>query len=120
MNAVAEERQSAVLDRAASLLERYFSGERVEFDIPLLFVGTDFRKIVWNELLGIPYGSTISYAALSGRVGRPDAVRAVANAVGANVMSIFVPCHRIVGSDGSLTGYRGGKAVKQKLLDLEA
>lgn len=66
LNAVVEECQSAVLDRAASLLERYFSGERVEFDIPLLFVGTDFQKIVWNELLGIPYGSTISYAALSG------------------------------------------------------
>lgn len=120
LNAVVEERQSAVLDLAASLLERYFSGERVEFDIPLLFVGTDFQKIVWKELLGIPYGSTISYATLSGRVGRPEAVRAVANAVGANVMSIFVPCHRIVGSDGSLTGYRGGKAAKQKLLDLEA
>lgn len=119
LNAVVEERQSAVLDRVASLLDRYFSGERVVFDVPLLFVGTDFQKIVWKELFGIPYGTTISYAALSGRIGRPEAVRAVANAVGANVMSIFVPCHRIVGSDGSLTGYRGGKAAKQKLLDLE-
>lgn len=90
------------------------------FDIPLLFVGTDFQKAVWNELLKVPFGTTVSYAALSMRLGMPKAVRAVANANGANSMSIFAPCHRIVGSDRSLTGYGGPLPAKKFLLELES
>lgn len=110
---------SAVIDRAIAELDQYFAGERQEFDIPLLFVGTDFQKIVWNELLKIPYGKTVSYGEMALRIGKPTAVRAVANANGANPMLIFVPCHRVIGSDHTLTGYGGGLEVKRFLLNLE-
>ena len=111
---------SEVIDRAARQLDEYFAGKRKEFDVPLLFVGTDFQKAVWNELLKVPFGTTVSYAALSMRLGMPKAVRAVANANGANSMSIFAPCHRIIGSDRSLTGYGGGLPAKKFLLELES
>lgn len=110
---------SPVLDAAASQLDEYFACERRGFDIPLLFTGTDFQKKVWQALLEIPYGATISYSGLAVRIGLPRAVRAVANANGANAISIFAPCHRVVGSDNSLTGYAGGLQTKQYLLDLE-
>lgn len=84
------------------------------FDVPLLFVGTDFQKTVWNELLNIPFGTTVSYGEMARRIGMPKAVRAVANANGANAMSIFVPCHRVIGSNRSLTGYGGGLEAKQQ------
>ena len=87
--------------------------------MPLLFVGTDFQKKVWRELLNIPFGETISYKEMARRIGLPTAVRAVANANGANSVSIFAPCHRVIGSDNSLTGYGGGLAAKEKLLKLE-
>ena len=87
--------------------------------MPLLFVGTDFQKNVWQELLKIPYGATITYADLAARLGRPNAVRAVANANGANAISIFAPCHRVVGSNGTLGGYGGGIEAKRFLLGLE-
>ncbi len=109
----------AVLTRAAGQLDEYFAGRRTVFDIPLLFVGTDFQKTVWRRLLEIPFGETLSYASLAKEIGRPSSVRAVANANGANAISIFAPCHRVIGSDGSLTGYGGGIEAKRFLLRLE-
>lgn len=100
-------------------LDEYFAKERKEFDLPLMFVGTGFQKSVWNALLSIPYGKTESYGALAARLGRPTAVRAVAGANGANAISIIVPCHRVIGSDHSLTGYGGGIEAKKYLLELE-
>lgn len=110
---------SEVLDNAAAQLDEYFAGKRRVFDIPLLFVGTGFQKTVWNELLKIPCGETISYGEMAKRIGKPKAVRALANANGANSISIFAPCHRVLGSDGSLTGYAGGLKAKEYLLKLE-
>ena len=114
-----EDSSSAVIEKAIVLLDEFFAGKRKKFDLPLLFVGTNFQKKVWNELLKIPYVKTVSYGEMASRIGMPRAVRAVANANGANAISIFVPCHRVIGSDGSLTGYGGGLAAKKKLLDLE-
>ncbi|MDE5827293.1 MAG: methylated-DNA--[protein]-cysteine S-methyltransferase, partial [Duncaniella sp.] len=86
---------------------------------PLLFVGTEFQKKVWDGLMTIPYGTTLSYLELAGRLDIPSAVRAVANANGANGISIFAPCHRVIGSDHTLTGYAGGLDAKRYLLTLE-
>jgi len=113
------EQGAAVIDQAIAQLEQYFCQQRTQFDIPLRFAGTDFQQAVWQALVSIPYGELASYGELARRLDRADAVRAVASANGANALSIFVPCHRIVGSDGSLTGYAGGLAAKQKLLTLE-
>ena len=110
---------SPVIDRAVAQLYDYFAGKRQDFDIPLLFVGTDFQKKVWNTLLAIPFGKTISYGEMACQIGMPKAVRAVANANGANSISIFAPCHRVIGSDHTLTGYGGGLAAKKYLLKLE-
>lgn len=110
---------SVVIERAMSQLDEYFAGRRRVFDVPLLFVGTDFQKAVWDSLLDIPYGTTLSYGEMARSIGMPGSVRAVANANGANAISIFVPCHRVIGSDGSLTGYGGGLEAKQALLLLE-
>ena len=111
-----EDSSSAVIEKAIVLLDEFFAGKRKKFDLPLLFVGTNFQKKVWNELLKIPYGKTVSYGEMASRIGMPRAVRAVANANGANAISIFVPCHRVIGSDGSLTGYGGGLAAKSNIL----
>lgn len=119
LDAEFEEGSSAVIDDAIVQLDEYFNGKRQEFDIPLLFVGTDFQKKVWNQLLAIPYGKTISYGEMARQIGMPTAVRAVANANGANSISIFAPCHRVIGSDNTLTGYGGGLATKEYLLKLE-
>jgi len=100
-------------------LDAYFKGERKAFDIPLDLVGTKFQKQVWLSLLQIPYGSTTTYAKQAERVGKPTAVRAVANANGKNKISIILPCHRVIGTDGSLTGYGGGIWRKKKLLEFE-
>ena len=115
-----EEGTSEVIEETVRQLDEYFAGKRKEFDVPLLFVGTDFQKKVWNELLNIPYGQTVSYGDMARRIGMPKSVRAVANANGANAISIFAPCHRVIGSDGSLTGYGGGLAAKKMLLELES
>ncbi len=109
-----------LLVRAANSLDAYFAGKHPSFDLPLLFVGTDFQRSVWNELLRIPYGATISYSELSRRLDHPKAVRAVAAANGANPISIFVPCHRVIGSNHTLTGYGGGLTAKRWLLELES
>lgn len=110
---------SAIIDRAISQLDEYFDGKRQNFDIPLLFVGTDFQKNVWDALLTIPFGKTVSYREIAYMIGKPKAVRAVANANGANSISIFAPCHRVIGSDHTLTGYGGGLPTKEYLLKLE-
>lgn len=110
---------SDVIETASAQLDEFFAGQRKEFDVPLLFAGTDFQERVWKELLGIPYGETVSYGEMARRIGMPKAVRAVANANGANSISIFVPCHRVIGSDHSLTGYGGGLAAKRALLEVE-
>lgn len=111
---------SECLSKAISQLDEYFAGTRKRFDIPLLFVGTEFQKSVWHKLMEVPYGTTESYGSLARDLGIPTAVRAVANANGANPISIFAPCHRIIGSNGSLTGYGGGLAVKKFLIELES
>ena len=108
-----------VLDRAARQLDEYFAAQRRVFDVPLLTVGTPFQRAVWELLTEIPFGGTRSYAWLAAQLGHPRAVRAVAAANRANALSIFIPCHRVVGSDGSLTGYAGGLAAKRLLLGLE-
>ena len=100
-------------------LSEYFRGERKDFDVPLDSQGTPFQKIVWDALTEIPFGATISYRQLAERVGKPTSFRAVAQAVGANPIAIVVPCHRVIGSDGSLTGFAGGLEAKKTLLTLE-
>lgn len=111
---------SEVIAKATDELNEYFTRKRKTFDLPLLLIGTDFQKAVWQELLNIPYGKTLSYGEQSRMLGNPKAVRAVAAANGANPISIFVPCHRVIGSNHKLTGYGGGLITKKKLLDLEA
>ena len=103
----------------ARQLEEYFAGKRRAFDVPLDLRGTDFQKRCWQELLKIPYGETRSYADIARAIGNPAAVRAVGLANGQNPIAIIVPCHRVIGSDGSLTGYGGGLEVKRRLLELE-
>lgn len=100
-------------------LDEYFSTKRTEFSIPLLLLGTTFQQKVWNELLKIPYGKTKSYLSLSRDLGNEKAIRAVASANGANSISILIPCHRIIGKNGELTGYAGGLNTKKNLLILE-
>lgn len=112
-----DEERLAPLARA---LERYFAGKLRAFDFALAAQGTPFQKRVWAELVRIPYGATIGYAELARRIGSPRAVRAVGGANGANPIPILVPCHRVIGSDGSLTGFGGGIARKRALLELEA
>lgn len=111
---------SAVIETAEIQLDEYFADERREFDVPLMFAGTEFQKAVWNELMLIPPGRTTTYGELARRIGHPAAVRAIANAVGSNALSILVPCHRVIGADGTLTGYAGGLPAKRHLLALES
>lgn len=108
-----------ILLRTVRELDEYFRGERKEFDLPLLLAGSEFQKRVWQQLRHIPYGQTVSYGELAAAIGAPKSVRAVANANGANAISIILPCHRVIGSDGSLTGYGGGTDTKRYLLELE-
>ena len=101
-------------------LTEYFAGERTRFDVALDMAGTQFQPRVWTELETIPYGETISYGELARRVGQPSAARAVGLANGRNPVAVIVPCHRVIGADGSLTGYGGGMERKRTLLGLEA
>jgi methylated-DNA-[protein]-cysteine S-methyltransferase len=119
LDACFEEKDTVVTQNARQQLEEYFSINRIDFNIPLLMIGTSFQKMIWNELLSIPYGKTDSYLGISRKTGHEKSIRAVAAANGANALSIFVPCHRVIGSDGKLTGYGGGVHVKRKLLQLE-
>ncbi len=113
------EATSAVLERAKIQLDEYFAGSRKTFDLPLHLVGTDFQKRVWNALLKIPYGETCSYKEIALKVDNLKGVRAVAQAIGANGICIIIPCHRVVGSNHSLTGFAGGLEVKRFLLGIE-
>ena len=108
-----------VLASARSQLAEYFGARRSGFDLPLAPRGTPFQKAVWKALLAVPFGATSTYGAIAAAIRRPTAVRAVGAAIGANPIGIVIPCHRIVGADGSLTGYAGGLDRKAKLLALE-
>ncbi len=108
-----------VLARARAQLGEYFAGKRTRFNLPLAPQGTEFQQAVWRALLKVGCGQTSTYGALAAAVGRPQAARAVGAAMGANPIPIIVPCHRVIGSDGSLTGFGGGLERKTKLLQLE-
>lgn len=111
--------ESEIINETIAQLDDYSKGNRKQFYLPLKFAGTDFQQQVWQALIKIPYGKTESYLGLSKILGDEKAIRAVATANGANAISIIVPCHRIIGSNGDLVGYAGGIAVKKKLLQLE-
>lgn len=113
------EEWSSVLRQTTSQLDEYFAGERRIFDISICSVGTDFQRKVWDALLEIPYGKTMTYKEIARKVDNLSGIRAVAQAIGANGISIIIPCHRVIGSDGSLTGYAGGLDAKRMLLRLE-
>ncbi len=119
LGAMTEDRDDAILTRAATQLGEYFAGKRRAFDLPLDFRGTDFQRSVWAALLTIPAGETRSYGQIARQVGRPTAFRAVGAANGRNPISIVAPCHRVIGSNGALTGFAGGLEAKKLLLDLE-
>lgn len=108
-----------IMEQTRKQLDEYLNGPRTSFDVPLLMVGSDFQKAVWNALMEVPYGKTSSYLDLAKSVANEKAVRAVAAANGANAIAIIIPCHRILGSNGQLVGYAGGLAVKKQLLNLE-
>jgi methylated-DNA-[protein]-cysteine S-methyltransferase len=101
-------------------LDAYFEGKLKDFDLPLVLDGTEFQLLVWNNLRKIPYGETVSYGQLARRIGSPEAARAVGLANGSNPIPIIIPCHRVIGSNGDLTGFGGGLPVKKKLLALES
>ena len=108
-----------VLEKTRKQLDEYLNGDRKEFDIPLIMVGTDFQRRVWKALIRTPYGTTSAYGQIAEDIDSPRAVRAVGGAARANPISIIIPCHRIIGSDGELVGYGGGLSVKEWLLRLE-
>ncbi|MEE1022407.1 MAG: methylated-DNA--[protein]-cysteine S-methyltransferase [Muribaculaceae bacterium] len=108
-----------VIEEAKKQIAEYFDGRRREFDLPVNLTGTGFQQRVWEYISRIPYGTTRSYAALTSEVASESDIRAVSNAVGANSLSIIIPCHRVIGSRGQLTGYAGGLVAKQYLIDFE-
>ncbi|MEU5897617.1 methylated-DNA--[protein]-cysteine S-methyltransferase [Streptomyces venezuelae] len=113
------DRDPAPFGEAISQLEAYFAGELTEFDVPLRLDGTPFQRLVWDELRRIPYGMTRTYGELAEALGKPNASRAVGLANGKNPIGVIVPCHRVIGANGSLTGYGGGLDRKQRLLAFE-
>lgn len=113
------ERETPLLKQAARELGEYFAGTRKAFTVPLRPEGTAFQTAVWNALLTIPYGETLSYGAVAARIGKPKAARAVGMANNKNPLPIFIPCHRVIGADGKMVGYGGGLNVKEALLKLE-
>lgn len=119
MNAEFKVETSYVLEQTKKQLDEYFSGTRKAFDIPLHPVGTEFQQQVWNTLLEIPYGETRSYKDIALSIANPKGIRAVAQAIGANGISILIPCHRVIGSNHSLTGFAGGIEAKRILLEIE-
>ena len=121
MNYNVAQEKSQFVSHVSRQLQEYFSGKLKKFDIPYKFMGgTEFQRKVWNILENIPYGATKTYQEIADEVGNPKAVRAVANAVGMNSLSIIVPCHRVIGSDGKLHGYAGGVSMKERLLEIES
>ena len=119
MNAVFRVETSDVLEQTKKQLDEYFAGTRKAFDIPLHPVGTEFQQQVWNALLEIPYGETRSYKDIALSIANPKGIRAVAQAIGANGISILIPCHRVIGSNHSLTGFAGGIEAQRILLEIE-
>ncbi len=119
LNSDYHEQDNEILKKTRKQINEYLNGSRKEFEIPLLMVGSDFQKQVWNALINVKYGETASYLDLAKKINNKNAVRAVAAANGANSIGIIIPCHRIIGSDGKLVGYGGGLAVKKRLLNLE-
>ena len=119
LKATSKTETTSVLEETKRQLDEYFAGKRKAFDIQLCLLGTDFQHEVWNVLRDIPYGSTKSYKDIAQGIGKPKAVRAVAGAIGANAISILIPCHRVIGSNHSLTGYAGGLEAKRVLLGIE-
>lgn len=113
------EQEDEIISKAKIQIDEYLSGERADFDFPILLVGSDFQKQVWEALQKIPYGQTASYKDLANMIENPKAVRAVANANGANALALVVPCHRIIESNGELGGYGGGLPIKKRLLKME-
>ncbi len=111
--------ETPLLKKAAEQLDEYFAGKRKDFDLPLATEGTLFEKEVWNALLTIPYGQTKTYGQIAEQIGKPKTCRAVGRANGLNPISIFIPCHRVIGTNGKLTGYAGGLDIKKILLSLE-
>ncbi len=120
IGAGAEPSRHPLLSEAATQLDAWFEGRRLDFELPLALEGTDFQRAVWAALRALPYGATTSYAELARAVGRPKAVRAVGAANGRNPISLIVPCHRVIGASGALTGYRFGVERKRWLLAHEA
>ena len=112
--------KSAAFKDVAWQLKEYFEGKRTEFDLPLVLEGTEFQMRVWNMLRKIPYGETTSYGKIARQIGSPDGARAVGLANGQNPIPIIIPCHRVIGSNGDLTGFGGGLPIRQKLLALES
>ena len=115
-----EDDSHPILNRAAQQLQEYFNGERTEFTLPLDMAGTPFQQLVWNGLLTIPFGESRSYGELARQIGMPKHARAVGAATGRNPLSIIVPCHRVIGANGTLTGFAGGMENKAFLLELES
>ena len=111
--------ENNITRQAAQQLSEYLSGQRTQFTLPLSPNGTAFQRSVWQQLLTIPYGSTCSYQQIADALGKPKGVRAVGHAIGQNPIWIVIPCHRVIGKDGSLTGYAGGLSMKKALLELE-
>lgn len=120
LGALAEDRPEAkVIKKAVGQIEEYLAGHRREFDLPLEPAGTEFQRRVWAELKKIPYGQTLSYREIAGKIENEKAVRAVGTANGRNPLSLVIPCHRVIAADGTLGGYAGGLDVKKRLLELE-
>lgn len=119
LNAEFVESNNETIKQAKNQLDEYLNGDRKEFNLPLLMVGTEFQKSVWESLMKVPYGATSTYLQLAKDISNEKAVRAVASANGANSIGLIVPCHRIIGSNGQLVGYGGGLSVKKRLLNLE-
>ncbi len=113
------EQSNDILTEAKVQIDEYLDGDRISFEIPVLMVGTEFQKDVWKTLRQIPYGKTSTYLDIAKSINNEKAVRAVASANGANSISLIIPCHRVIGSDGELVGYGGGLSVKKRLLKLE-
>lgn len=109
-----------LFEREQAQLEAYFDGDSIVFDFPIDLYGTSFQKIVWRQLQQVPYGETYSYSELANAIDRPEAVRAVSRAIGQNPLLIVVPCHRVIGKNKKLTGFRSGLALKQALINLES
>lgn len=119
LNAQMIESKTPLIEETIRQLDLYFNKKLKDFEIPMMLVGTEFQKSVWEALIKIPFGKTMSYMELSIKLLQPKAIRAIAAANGANALSILIPCHRIIGSDGALVGYAGGLECKKKLLQLE-